>query len=881
MKNNNNKLITTVVVSVCSLLSALYLYAATMHYTPHQSAASKLGWISDPYAKNLCYGYFVEPLLDTSGAPILPPKQSPTTVTAGGPSTFSRKKPSVLTGHVVLLQPGRRVTADKAIIYHDPKTGKYKIIDLFGNIHAYEKGKLVVGETGHFDLINKTSTMKDVFYRVSLAPDIDVLHFAHTPRMIDHDHVEIIGGTGWGHAKTAVQTRPGHTFFRHVTYSTCAPDRVQWHVMATKLKLNKESGRGTAHNAMLFLGPVPVFYSPYFNFPISKKRKTGFLYPSMGYGNQSGAQLDVPFYWNMAPNYDDTITPVFYSKRGVLFKNLFRYLKPNSSGMIGAQFIANDREFAHFKKDAKEKYQKLTPAKQRPLQPSQARLHGASKNRYLLSWKDRSRLSRHWLSWIDYARASDDYFLQDFGNVPEVISTNRLLQKGEVEYADEHWLFTGIVQKYQTLHPINRQVMTNTYTMLPQLKLTGTFPNALHGLNLMWNSQVTYFTRTLINPRYQSINGGRFNIRPGVSLPLNWMWGYFVPTIQLDATQYNLQHQITGRPSHIFRTLPIINLHSGIYFDRQLTLHGHDYLQTLEPEIFYLYVPYHDQRAIPLFDSGLIPFDYMQLFSTNRFSGLDRMGDANQLSLALTTRFINNETGVEKFRFSIGQILYFRRRRVMRCGASSTNWKGAPAAFKKCNDYDLGFGAVSSKTHTSPIAALTSYHFNRYASINGAVAWDTHTNHAVTGSFYYSYSPALNHIINVGYSFIRNGNLMPSPLRATAGSKNDLSQIFVDGSWPITNHWSIVGIVDYNISHQHPQTYLAGLEYNTCCLRIRFVGGRTFSNLDRDGNFVFQNAFYLQIAFKGLGNVGTNSISNILASSIGGYVDPFIGQRAY
>lgn len=880
-KKNNNKLITTVIIAVCALFSVLYLYAVPLHHTSHlhPDAASKLGWVSDPYANNICYGYFVAPVLNASGAPIVPLKQSATTITADS-STFSRTAPSVLKGHVVLLQPGRRATADRAVIYHDPKTGKYKIIDLFGNIHAYEQGKLVVGDYGHFDLINKTSTLKNVFYRVSLAPNIEVLPFPHLAHhhMIHPGHHRVAGGSGWGHATSATQTRPGHTIFSHVTYSTCAPDRVQWHIMATKLKLNKETGEGVARNATLYLRGVPIFYTPYFKFPISNKRKTGFLYPTLGYRNQSGAEVGIPFYWNMAPNYDDTITPTFYSKRGVLFKNIFRYLHPNSSGMIGIQVIANDREFSHFKKESQIEYGK-TPG----LKPALMRLKDAKNSRYLLLWKHDAHLSQHWQGGVDYARASDDYFLQDFGNIPEVISTNLLLQKGWLHYQNKHWLFTGLVQNYQTLHPVNRPAIQNTYAMLPQLKLTGYFPN-VHGLDVLWKSDLTYFTRTLITPGTQSINGGRFHIKPGISLPLNWIWGFLVPSVQLDVTQYNLQNQIIGRPNHITRTLPILSLHGGLYFDRLFHAHGHGhgYLQTLEPEIFYLYVPYRDQRAIPVFDSGLIPFRYQQLFATNRFSGEDRIGDANQLSLALTTRIMDNETGEEKFRFSIGQIYYFQQRRVMVCSQSNVNRRIGSVPYSSCDDFTRGYGAAPNTTRTSPIAMLTSYHFTHNASVYGELAWDKNIRQPIAGSFYYAYSPALNHILNVGYSFIRHGSFFKStPPTPLASSKNNLSQIFVNGSWPLSNHWSVVGVASYNISQQHSQTVLAGLEYNSCCLRIRFVGGRTFSHFDENGRVYFHNAFYFQVGFKGLGNVGANSISTLLASSISGYVDPFIGHRYY
>lgn len=673
-KNNKSALwvalfISTLGLSVPHLSRAITNISKKNTLNPTAQLVEQLEWISSNDPHNICHGYFVQPQLDAAGVPILPPKQSPSSITADS-GIFSQKTNSVLNGNVTVIQPGRRLEANHATVYTNA-AGKYQAISMTGNIRAYEPGQLLIADSAYYDFLKKTGVLHNVKYRVLLVPNDQIQN--HLVPM-DNNQQKLAGPVAWGQAKQAVQTKVGHTSYSEVTYSTCEPDAAQWVLIASKLKLNKDTEYGSAHNARLDFEGVPIFYTPYWSFPLTKKRKTGFLFPLYGTTSVSGLELALPFYWNIAPNYDDTITPTYYSKRSVLFKNEFRYLTPISYGIFNGSFIPNDSTFKSFQNSVKN-----NPAYIH--QPGYNALLDASPNRYSLGWFDESQFNPHWSGLINYARISDDYFLQDFGALPQQITTNQLLQEGQVQYSDSHWVFTGLVEGYQTLHPVNRLPLINAYDALPELSLTGNFPYFWKNLGFTWQSQATYFTRSAILGM-PNTNGGRLQARPGFNYPINWVWGYFDPQIQMDTTNYSLNYQpglqTIVAPNQILpltypffnsisRNLPILNVHSGIYFDRNVNLFHQSYDQTLEPELFYLYVPYYNQNSIPIFDSGLIPFDYSQLFSTNRFSGLDRLGDANQLSYALTTRFIDNQTGDEKFRFGVGQIYYFKEHRVQLC----------------------------------------------------------------------------------------------------------------------------------------------------------------------------------------------------------------------
>ncbi|MFU8797881.1 MAG: LPS-assembly protein LptD, partial [Gammaproteobacteria bacterium] len=619
-------------------------------------------------------------------------------------------------------------------------------------------------------------------------------------------------------------------------------------------------------NATVYVKKIPVFYTPYFSFPIDDQRKSGILLPTYGNSKLGGFMLQVPYYWNIAPNYDATFTPGWYSKRGIQLGTEVRYLTPGNQGEIALIVLPHDAAFSAFRHTASNYYTK------RPYEA--ARLADkASTYRGYVSWRQMTQFSPRWASTMDYMRVTDDYYFRDFSGQRMPLIPNQLLQQIDLTYTGDHWNFRGLLQDYQTLHPITLGTVNKPYVKFPQLSLSASYPNKKFGLTYQLSNEYTYFTRGL-NPG-ESINpvvGDRIHIQPGISLPLNGISGYITPNLQMFMTGYQLKNQPHNFANQQQRALPVFSLDSGLYFDKETTFGKSVYQQTLEPRLFYLYVPYANQSQIPLFDSALPGFNYDQLFRLNRFNGLDRVGDANQITVALTTRFLDQESGLEKFRASIGQIYYFQNRRVFTCPPSST----LPNAAPNCNPnspnnplnvhYPAG-GNLSPTAKSSPLAGQLNYKFNPQWETTANVTWDPQTRRTQNGNISLQYRPDKNRLLNLGYNFLQYGD----PFQ---GNPTNLSQTMVSGAWPIKDRWQAVGSWNYNLSHERSQTYFYGIEYNTCCWAARVVVGRTFSGLSPSQEPTYNSAIYFQIQLKGFGNFGAANPTNIL-NTIPGYRDQF------
>lgn len=320
------------------------------------------------------------------------------------------------------------------------------------------------------------------------------------------------------------------------------------------------------------------------------------------------------------------------------------------------------------------------------------------------------------------------------------------------------------------------------------------------------------------------------------------------------------------------RALPIFDISSGFYFDRDTSFFGNAFKQTLEPKFYYTYVPYRNQNEIPVFDTTVNTLTYDQLFTYNRFSGLDRIGDANQISAGVTTRFINQTTGFEKIRFGIGQIFYFQNRLVTLC--SETTCANVPSCTSAtCTDTPDN---PDNRTSRSPIAAMLNYYLNPNWSALANTIWDQQHNQLDNQTVTLHYQPVgTQKIINVGYSYVRQGDILPgNPLNS---SENNLSQTDFSFSWPVFRfyQWSMVGRWTQNWNHEHFQNLLYGLQYDSCCWAVRFVAGRAFVNLNPNNTPQYNTEFFVQFALKGLGNVGSSDPSQRLSSSIMGYQSTF------
>ncbi len=572
----------------------------------------------------------------------------------------------------------------------------------------------------------------------------------------------------------------------NVTYTTCDPGSVDWLLTARDVTLHKDQGMGEAHAAKLdFLG-VPFLYVPYMSFPIDDRRKSGFLPPTFGSSVTSGFDFSIPYYWNISPTQDATITPRLLSKRGQQLIGEYRFLTPASNGQLAVEYLPNDK------------------------------IYGA--DRSLFSFREDGLIAPRWTSSIDLNRVSDNQYFNDLGDSLSAASTAYLNRNVDVGYHGDFWSLHTLVQDYQLLNA------PDTYQRLPQFRLDGELPSHPLGLTYRLRSEFDNFQISGGAP-----TGSRLDLMPEISMPMGGGIYELTPTLGLRHTRYVLDNLapgpgVTRTPT---RTLPIFSLDGGLFFERDLNWHHGAFTQTLEPRLYYLYVPYRNQSALPVFDTTVLDFGMDQLFRTNRFSGADRIGDANQLTLAVTSRFLEDASGQQRLSASLGQIQYFSNPTVT-----------LPSEV-----------AVPGKT--SDMVAETEVRMNQDWSAGGSLQWNPSNNVTDLSVFHVHYQPATDRIVNFAYRY-RNGIL----------EQTDLST-----QMPISRAWHVVGRWNRSLRDGKDLEKLLGLEYQSCCYALRFVVRNYVNGIGQNNN-----AMFVQLELKGLTRIGQD-VSSLLENGILGYQD--------
>jgi LPS-assembly protein len=831
-----------------------------------ETIAKQLGWVESD--ENRCGGFYLEPAYEYSEDEA---KNNLIQYTSEGPTLFSLHGTSVMEGNVTVTQPGQQVIANKAYLYRDPTTGKLSAIDLQGDVHLREPNTLVVARNAHLDFVNKAQSLNNISYRVSIYSKIHPKPKSPSNSELQVDR-KITQLSAWGEAKEFIKDKPKIYVFKQVSYSTCPPSANMWQLRASKITLNKNTGRGSAANARLYIKKIPVFYAPYINFPIDGRRETGFLSPVVGSSNKAGPYFGTPFYWNLAPNYDMTLTPSYLTKRGFQFADLFRYINQQDSGKLTANLTPKDKQFGHLQTTLQNTYGSSTDPM---IQANLRHVEKAGAARGEITWQNQLRFNEHWFSNVDYTRVSDDYYLEDYGHsLGNEVTQNQLLQQADVHYNGQNWNFVGRLQQYQTLHPIDQPTpFLNQYSRFPQLVLEGDYPDQKLGLDFFVSNELTHFS-IVNNPGSTTPQpiGDRLHVQPGISLPWSTAFLSITPRAQVAMSKYELGDVTENSMKNMSIAIPILDLSSVLYFDREMTLFGHNLRQTLEPQIYYNYIPYHNQTKFPVFDTTVNTLTYDQLFTYNRFSGLDRIGDANQVSVGVTTRFIDRNSGFERIRLGIGEIIYFANRNVTLC---------------TLNQPDCPNAAITRENtlRRSPLTGVVNYHLNDFWSLTGNTIWNTQINQMENQSIILQYRRDALRVINLGYSFVHNGDPqintadpdLVTPL-STNSSRNNLKQTDLSFAWPIVYNWSGVGRWTQSINEGHFQNLLAGLQYDSCCWAVRAVAGRTFINLSSDNQPQYNDEFYIQFALKGLGSFGPGGDpTQLLSNSVNGF-DAEFGQ---
>ncbi|WP_411722671.1 LPS-assembly protein LptD [Marinobacter sp. F4216] len=581
--------------------------------------------------------------------------------------------------------------------------------------------------------------------------------------------------------------------------TTCGPGQNDWAIVASDIELDRAEGFGTAKHLRLEVLDVPVFYWPWASFPIDDRRKTGFLYPQFGSSSaDSGGFIALPYYLNLAPHYDATLTPHYIHGRGLFTEVEGRYLTSLGQTTLQVGYIGND---SYFKQE--------NP--------------GEGGERWALDATTRARFSSGWVGYGDYSVVSDEDYLSDLNRSLDINQATHLERRGGFRYRDRVQYFDAYLSDYQTIADRITDV-DKPYAQLPDV-LYGTVRD-IGWLEAGLESQYTWFERENENlAGLDRANGQRIRAVPELAVPMRAIWGFARPSVSVDYTRYDLEDYTLG-DSSFDRTVPIAEWDSGLYFDRRSSLFGTPYNQSLEPRLYYAWADADaDQNDIPDFDTDLQTFRFDQLFRPDRFTGGDRVGDANQLTVALTSRFNDLMTGAERARFSIGQVQYFRDREVTL------------------------FGQGDATRSRSPLAGELAVYPVDNLEIRSSGLWDAETGETEEGrSQLVYYSDDYRYLASVGHTY-----------RKSEIEQSDLAAVV-----PVTDRVSLIGRWVYDSRLDRTVGSLAGLEYNNCCWSFQVVHQNYLTD-DRE----LDTRLLFQIQLKGLG--GTGGASSNIADAIYGF----------
>jgi len=573
-------------------------------------------------------------------------------------------------------------------------------------------------------------------------------------------------------------------------YTTCPPGNENWILTAREVTLDQAEGTGTAHNAKLAFKGIPILYTPYATFPIDDRRKSGLLVPKIGQTDETGLDLSVPVYWNIAPNRDMTVVPRYMSDRGTMLGAEFRYLNPRNHGTLSGEYLPSDNL-----KD--------------------------NEDRSLVAIEHYGNPWPRLLTSIKASNVSDENYFEDFGTSLVQTSQTNLERTAKMDYYGSWWQLGMLVQDFQT---IDATVASNErpYKQLPQVVFSAAPDSRLLGMKVETSAELNHFTHS----DNSVVEGTRLDVQPRFSLPVYRAAWYVDPAVGVRHTVYNLSNTAPDTDDSPSRTTAVASLDAGTFFERDGRWGDSSYVQTLEPRLYYLYVPDVNQDDLPVFDTGDYDFNYWTLFRENRFSGPDRMGDANQLALALTSRILDPASGVQLISASLGSLLYFSNRNV--------TLPGEPVETNDSSDL------------IGEIKVALAHHWNADAEIH----WNPHNSTTSRNDYRVQYRRGPRQLINMSYRHQRDF----------------LEQTDLSFLWPLSPAWHMVGRWYYSLRSSETIEVLAGIGYESCCWGLQLLSRSYINNTEDRRN----TAVFLQLELKGLGKLGTK-VDEALERGILGY----------
>ena len=648
------------------------------------------------------------------------------------------------------LEPGLiQVQANRSEIREDT----IAIFD--GKVDILSDNARIQADTARIDKISKQLTASgDVSYRNEqiLVNSTNVLLNTESGKLaLDDTNYRLTLFNGRGAADNISLEKQDGIVLEDVTFTTCPTGSEDWLIRASSISLQNDEAWGEATNTRFYVKGVPVFYLPYFAFPVTEQRQTGLLYPEISSSSSTGVTYEQPYYWNIAPNYDMTIAPRLMSNRGIQLKTEFRYLTEGHQGQVNLEFLPSDRDTA------------------------------SGDDRYFYRYTHSGKLSDNWYISADVNGLSDDNYIVDLGSDYYSRADTHLYQTIGVSYLSEQLDFSLNFRDFEVIgdHP-------STYRALPEMKLFYQ-TDKLAGFEFRLRSELAYFDNDLP----EAPKATRFHVEPSVALPYQNQWGEFLAEVSVLNTYYHQENiENTQLAKEVNRTIGQGRLYGALNFERQGTWFGEEILQTLEPKVQYLYTSYEDQSDIGQYDTTRLLNNFEGLFRGQEFTGLDRISDNNQITVGLTSRFLDKNNR-EQFKVSVGQIFYLTDNKVIE---------------------------ASKNDDRSALAAELDWQIGKKWFAHTEVQVSTRTDKVERSGLSLEYQAGKDKIIQLTHRFVRD----------LSGERID--QVGITASWPIAENWHWVGRWYKDLTLKRTIESYTGIQYESCCWSIQFVAQRHLSN---------------------------------------------------
>ena len=711
---------------------------------------------------------------------------------------------AVFTGSVDIMQGNSRLQADEVQLHQKEAPGQpepVRTVDALGNVHYDDNQVILKGPKGWANLNTKDTNVWEGDY-------------------------QMVGRQGRGKADLMKQRGENrYTILDNGSFTSCLPGSDTWSVVGSEIIHDREEQVAEIWNARFKVGPVPIFYSPYLQLPVGDKRRSGFLIPNAKYTTTNYFEFYLPYYWNIAPNMDATITPHYMHRRGnIMWENEFRYLSQAGAGLMELDYLPSDKV-----------YEDEHP-------------NDDSSRRWLFYWNHSGVMDQVWRFNVDYTKVSDPSYFNDFDNKYGSSTDGYATQKFSVGYAVQNFNATVSTKQFQVFSEQN----TSSYSAEPQLDVNyyqndvGPFDTRIYG-------QTVHF----VNTRDDMPEATRVHLEPTINLPLSNNWGSINTEAKLLATHYqqtNLDwynsRNTTKLDESVNRVMPQFKVDGKMVFERDMEMLAPGYTQTLEPRAQYLYVPYRDQSDIYNYDSSLLQSDYSGLFRDRTYGGLDRIASANQVTTGVTSR-IYDDAAVERFNISVGQIYYFTESRT---GDDNITWE---------ND---------DKTGSLVWAGDTYWRISERWGLRGGIQYDTRLDNVATSNSSIEYRRDEDRLVQLNYRYASPEYIqatLPKYYSTAEQYKNGISQVGAVASWPIADRWSIVGAYYYDTNANKQADSMLGVQYSSCCYAIRVGYERKLNGWDNDKQHaVYDNAIGFNIELRGLSSNYGLATQEMLRSNI-------------